>query len=318
MDGEFKSAAIGSIIDDKTKSEFVNKAESRIKDDEPLYSFLMKEKKTDKSISNSYSQIIEFMDDNSVCSKCKKFISCPKSGRKGYVSKLKYNPFSDSFEIYSTPCKFYKIIKDALDRFIYSDEDKIETYYSFMRVKAFLPKGTKQNDSSSISSSFINIGSESFFDAAKANPKENNKGLFISDRTMNGYELLKGISFFLANHNKTVSLIRGDKLLNDCSSNIPEVKNDAMKALNYALDADALIVLNMGLEYKSPTNRDLVLIPLLQKRNSKGKITFFSSASSFDSLISSYCRGNKNDMNDLEGMFREIVDIREIKDIAYF
>jgi hypothetical protein len=267
-----------------------------------------------KALDNSLAVLKRFCDDNKACANCSSLADCPKKTREGLQLKVKYVPYSGAFEDYSVPCPYWEKVKKVLDNFIYSDFDIAGSYQVFLSAKKYLSDPKNQTKEGS----FNQVGKVGLLKVESFLKGKSSSGLYVQTEGNDGDNLIVFLAFFAASKGKKVALINAGTTLNFLSSKNTELAQGAQERLALALKADFLGVIGLGAEYKSPANRDQVLLPLLKARKRIDAITFFSSVMSEAKLIYSYSGHESGSEDAIRPYFEALCTYAEMTDLSFF
>jgi hypothetical protein len=303
------------FLSEEEEEQGKKKILARLQSDETLTRLIKENSLGEENVLASYPSIIRYLDDKDICLNCKGYRFCKKTNRKGLKRGIRYQGMTQSLEDYLFPCDYYKKVKEVFSHIIYTDFDYEKTYLVSSGVNEALrtyQKGTKL-----IEHSFIDVGLSSYKKCLEFAKDKPNQGAYIVSDNHNGDNLLLALAFNFAKKGYSVSLVKANPTLNNCTSNNPDLAKDAIKCLEQAKKADVMFIFGIGLEYKSPTTRDTTLVPLLLDRNTKGKATYFSSLLKQEDLAKAYnSRFSKEDY--LYKVLAEVSKEDIIEDIDYF
>ena len=301
---EMKKVLVSSVADNLCEK---NKIQERIDEDDNLKKILLKLSRTDKTISNSYSNILSYLNDKKSCVDCHSFFLCPKGERKGFNYRLVYSPFSDSLELSVAYCPKYSAIKAVLSNIIYSDIDPFSTYVTFMEVKK--AKNLSSSDSPFVSAVATEAQLIDDFDCL---------GKYYVDSTSNSSYLLRLLAFYYAKSKKKVAIIQAERTFVGLESSDSISKELNQTSFSRALESDVLFIIDIGAEFKTSAFRDQVLIPMLISRNSLNKKTYFCSSFSINELVSIYAKKDINIKAKLFALFQAVTEEKNISDYPFF
>ena len=309
---------VTSLRDVLTHDEMLRKEEEirqRVANDDRLQEILDSESfagVTEETIKKSYASLLRYLDDKKICLGCRGYDSCPKLSKKGHRIGLQYDPFMDQIVDKYQKCEYFLDICKQWKYYLVSDYDLDEGRQLANKVYKSLSMSK-----STIQDSFIAVATKYMQKYAKFSKKENNEGAFITCENMNAEALLFFLAHLYSKKGFTVALLDASKTLTDCSSFDKDVKAEANQRLELAEKADVLFITKIGFEYKSAAAKDLILTPLLFKRNKEGFATYFSSYMSLDDLCAAYAR-DKASREMLKSLFDKIVKQDYINDIELF
>jgi len=277
-------------LDDKSRQEFTKSTLKLINSNPDLKEYIYKLTKSEDVIKRSSVNIQRYYESIKPCKDCKGYYECKKKEDKGLISYLKYNEDLDRLEDEFCNCKYLNDIYKILNNLVYSNFDWKDLYDVYIKCYELLSSDDKGTNS------FKNIGKKVLKTCLNYKIDSLNKGLFITSENNNGDNLLKFITFHLIKNNKKVALVNCNYLFSNLASMNKDIKDSATNSFNKIRNADILILIGLGMEYKNKLNIDSNIVPLLFDRNKVGKLTLASSFFSKEDLISAYYT-YKNDPN---------------------
>jgi len=307
-----KSKLNVQVLSPREQEERIEKLKRQVRADKEIDALLCASSNYELVFNNSYISLLNYIEDKKMCQGCQGFSHCSKIGQKGLRIKLSNNYYSNSLETHYVPCNFYRGILKLFDNIIYSDIDKWRIYHHANEgrdiIKAKLSK---------VKDSFLYTASLCLAKVKQYNKDDMNKGYMISSDNHNGEAISYLVAYAFARNDKTVSIVDAKITLNQCSSLIEDLKKEGEKNLELAKSADAMIITNLGFEYKSQAARDLILTPLLMDRAMRGKITFISSYLDYNDVLATYSK-DRVSLKIFKQIIDKIVDPIAVKDLEYF
>lgn len=283
------------------------------KKDPEILSLMAKFRLTDAALEKDVGLLRRYFNENRVCEGCKRFSSCPKKEEKGYSKGITFDPYRNCFDLYSKVCQPFSLVKKRLDLYAYSDIDPVDAYFLFSQTNLILSK----KDTSKTTNTFLKVGRKIYEASKNYDPNKLNQGYFVSSVNTNGQCLLIALSYLFAKKGLNVGVLDFEHL-SSVSFQDGEISPLSQEIVQKAGSVKALFIIGMGKEKPNASFKKSLLIPLLQLRQEKGDITFFSSHLSLEDYVSSYHASFEELASLIGPLIGNTENQEKIVDLAFF
>lgn len=244
---------------------------------------------------NSLGDIYYYLMDRKTCRECPKhLLDCPLPV-KGYPTALLYQKEDDSLKGVRAPCALEKEKNAALDLVYPCDVAKSSLFYSLESFYQLLSRKENLTKIQGIVRALVNAKKNA--DKLKESEEPLTGSCFYSlhSQTM-ASDLLKAICFLYARKGIKSSYISTLKWIQAFSDRDLRTQEEAQFDLERISSIPALFLENFDQypRYLSADFNKNVLVPLLEARNRKGKVTYLSSSVSLEpeKLLSPLLKGS--------------------------
>lgn len=303
-------------VDKKVHVDLVNETLNIISKDSELTSYLSKLTADPEVVKRSWLEIRRYIESNKLCKNCQGYYNCLKkeASDKGIVSYLTYNKNIDKLEEHLCECKYLLQLKKVFKQFDYSDFELSNLYLDFVNNLKQISQA-----SSNIENSFASTIKALIALSDKFSLDTSNLGAYIVSDNLNSSFAVKFLCMYMAIYKKlSCSIIDANIIFNDINSYDNNLKLEARANLEKAESSQVLGIVSLGLEAKSKTLFESVILPLIIKRNSKGKITYISSYYPMEEYISNFYTYKSNSVKSNIALFKKPLKEFLINDVSLF
>lgn len=251
-------------------------------------------------IEDGAVKIAQTLDDRKLCEGCKGLSSCRKPDRPGTVLKLYYDEYLGELDNRYVHCGPMRNWRRLTSNLLYSEIAPEKARSSYNGILRF---AKSSSDSKSAFKSLVSEGGDILSNGEFRSSFV--RGLFAVSPNSNGrvfleYMLIRGLSL-----GYRTCLVSAPQLFIPLTDRVKsEARDIALEIYAKAKEAELLLIDDLGLEPKSYQIRDYYLLPLLNERRTRGRLTCACSRLTKSGLAEAYCPKDRT----TSGLFLEALD----------
>lgn len=250
---------------------------SQLKKSKDIQDWLVKNHQDETFLARHCYKFKDYLDRKALCNDCKGLSMCMQKVN-GHILELKYD---GTLSKHVVPCKYLKQKQDSLHhkaRFTLCDMSDEQLMHSFEKIDL-----EKENDS------YLKL----VFEMTKSLKEENAQGFFLGGEPGSGKTYLACCYVnAMAKQGKRCAFINVSQYFSSLKAKMYDKEAYGLQ-IDALRKADVAVFDDIGGESVSNWTRDEILLPILNERMEKNRVTLFTSNYSIDNLQKYYAINSK-------------------------